>query len=87
MGKRQEGTGKGQGARGKGQGARGKRQGARGEGQEARGWVSVRILRMVASRSGDEETAKADGADGGLNEAFVLADSADWGWFCGSLAL
>ena len=39
--------------------------------------LSARILRTVASKSGVEETARADGADGRLKEASFRAESAD----------
>ena len=34
---------------------------------------------MVASKSGVEETARADGADGRVKEASIRAERADWG--------
>ncbi len=43
--------------------------------------TSARILRIVASRSEVEDTAKAVGAVGTVVIMSILADRADWGWF------
>ena len=44
------------------------------------------ILRMVASSSELVEAPRTVGAKGISVGMSILADRADWGWFCGSLA-